>query len=205
MKITTTRRGRDKTKSVRTQMFSKKNWAITLVRCFTKTILHCRSCSLLQSHIILIWEFGFHQLRPHKSPRTTNWGFTAHQRPNSLFLHRCHRHLHLPKRHSAKTCRPSMFQFLSCMFSPPSRSESPVLPAAPPNTLEYEQPDAEPSRSVWQPMATAIAFFALHRFAQRQQLDFLHDEYGNWGERLLYRLTRARSMEHCAGSKRKRL
>ena len=137
-----------------------------------------------------------------------------HKRPPTLFtprLDRCpcsrRRHLrvlHLPRIHLTKTRRPSMFQFLSCMFSPPSRSASPALPAAPPNTLEYDEPDAEPSRSVWQPMATAIAFFALHRFAQRQQLDFLHDEYGNWGERLLYCLTRSRSMEHCAGSKRKR-
>jgi len=104
-----------------------------------------------------------------------------------------------------------MFAFLFCALSPslsfPSASQSlpDTHPAAPPNTLEYEEPDAAPLRSVWQPLATAIAFFSLHRFAQRQQEDFLMSEYGNWGERLLYRLTRARSMEHCAGGKRKRL
>jgi len=145
----------------------------------------------------LIWEFGFHPLRPHKRPCTTIWGITAPQQSNSLCLHHCH-----PS--NTKTSRPSMFQFLLYMFSPPSRSDSPALPAAPPNTLEYDQPDGEPSRSVWQPKSTAIAFFDLHRFAQRQQLDFLHDEYSNWGERLLYPLTRSRSMEHSAGSKRKR-
>jgi len=83
-----------------------------------------------------------------------------------------------------------------------TETQSQSQPSAPPNTLEYEDEDSLDSRSVWQPMATALAFFTLHRFAQRQQNDWIVAEYGNWGERLLYRLTRTSTQ--FAGSKRKR-
>ena len=98
-----------------------------------------------------------------------------------------------------------MFSFF---VDAPDVSQSLSMPCVPPNTLEDEEENSE-DKSVWQPLATAIAFYALYTFAHEQEdeekraqedaiEEFVVNEYGNWAERLIFRMSRL------TGSKRKR-
>lgn len=101
-----------------------------------------------------------------------------------------------------------MFSLFVPATAAPDVSQSLCFPCAPPNTLDYEEERGE-DKSVWQPLATAIAFYALYTFAHEQEEEekraqedateeFVVSEYGNWAERLIFRLSRL------TGSKRKR-
>ena len=98
-----------------------------------------------------------------------------------------------------------MFSFF---VDAPDVSQSLSMPCVPPNTLEDEEEHGE-DKSVWQPLATAIAFYALYTFAHEQEdeekraqedaiEEFVVNEYRNWAERLIFRMSRL------TGSKRKR-
>jgi hypothetical protein len=105
-----------------------------------------------------------------------------------------------------------MFSLFVAATDAPDVSQSLSLPCAPPNTLDYEEEHCEEEhgdKSAWQPLATAIAFYALYTFAHEQEEEekraqedateeFVINEYGNWAERLIFRLSRL------TGSKRKR-
>ena len=74
--------------------------------------------------------------------------------------------------------------------------------------MDCEEEHGE-DKGVWQPLATAIAFYALYTLAHQQEQEekraqedateeFVVNEYGNWAEKLIFRISRF------AGSKRKR-
>ena len=63
-----------------------------------------------------------------------------------------------------------MFSLFVPATAAPDVSQSLCFPCAPPNTLEEEHCDEEHGdKSVWQPLATAIAFYALYTFAHEQE------------------------------------
>jgi hypothetical protein len=99
-----------------------------------------------------------------------------------------------------------MFEFLFApRLSLPSASVpfASSCPSAPCNTLDADGEDAEEQQrlSVWDPLETALAVFALYQYAYEQQTDWLLENYGTWAERLLQKLTSYR----IPGSKRRRL
>lgn len=58
------------------------------------------------------------------------------------------------------------------------------------NTLSAcdEHASEEEDRSVWPPIATAIAMFELYHISQCDQEEFLLTHYGSWAERTVKRL-----------------
>ena len=83
--------------------------------------------------------------------------------------------------------RLGMFTFLTSLFASETPPASLPSLAAPPNTLECEESDAE-DRSEWGPLATAIAVNKLYHVREQQVEEFLIENYGCWTEKLLLRL-----------------
>ena len=88
-----------------------------------------------------------------------------------------------------------MFTFLTSLFASETPSASLPSLAAPPNTLECEDSDAE-DPSEWGPLATAIAVNKLYHVREQQVEEFLIEHYGCWTEKLLLRL-KTRKRKRC--------